>query len=173
MKVLGIGVLTFSGLSSSRLRKVLILMMETAPWIIDTIPKGSKKSGPLIVLKSVRDTNAVSESKMLLTGSTRTNVANEAKATNKINRYLRHVMLVFSLMCSSSHIWRLEIFDEPRNCCQTWDTLVVVFLNCSCEINFRAPSRLQDIEKVSWLEKKIFHSDSFFFFDTAKNKKSK
>ena len=61
---------------------MLILLMETAPCIIDTIPKGSKKSGPLIVLKSVRDTNAVSESKMLLTGSTRTNVANEAKATN-------------------------------------------------------------------------------------------
>ena len=83
-------VLTFSGLSSSRLRKVLILLMETAPWIIDTIPKGSKKSGPLIVLKSVRDTNAVSESKMLLAGSTRTNVANEAKATNKMNWYLHH-----------------------------------------------------------------------------------
>ena len=49
--------------------------------MIDTIPKGSKNSGPLIVLKSVSDTKAVSESKMLLTGSTRTNVANEAKAT--------------------------------------------------------------------------------------------
>ena len=77
-------------------------------------------------------------------------------------------------------IWKFDIYVlfmsysmrvEPRNFRRTWNILVVVFLNCSCEINFRAPSRLQDIEKVSWLEKKIFHSDSFFFFDTAKNKK--
>ena len=46
--------------------------------------------------------------------------------------------------------------------------MIVVFLNCSCEINFRAPSRYR---KGCVIRKKIFHSDSFFFFDTAKNKK--
>ena len=60
--------------------------------MMETIPNGSKKSGPLIVLKSVSDTKAVSESNMLLTGSIRTNVAKEAKATRKwmvkIHRYV-------------------------------------------------------------------------------------
>jgi hypothetical protein len=71
-------------------------------------------------------------------------------------------------LCSPSHIRCVEIFDEPRNCCRTWNILVVVFLNCSCEINFKAPSRYR---KGCVIRKKIFHSDSFFFFDTAKNKK--
>ena len=49
-----------------------------------------------------------------------------------------------------------------------WNILVVVFLNCYCEINFRAPSRYK---KGCVIEIKIFHSDLFFFFETAKNKK--
>ena len=50
------------------------------------------------------------------------------------------IKFLSSLMCSPSQMRCLEIFNEPRNCCRTWNTLVVVFLNCSCEINFRAPS---------------------------------
>ena len=62
--------------------------------MMETIPNGSKKSGPLIVLKSVSDTKAVSESNMLLTGSIRTNVAKEAKATSKWMVYVHHVQLI-------------------------------------------------------------------------------
>ena len=49
--------------------------MDTAPCMIDTIPKGSRNKGPLMVLNKVSDTKAVLESKMLLTGSMRTKVA--------------------------------------------------------------------------------------------------
>ena len=70
-----------------------------------------------------------------------------------------------TIMCSSSHIWCVEIFDEPRNCCRTWNILVVVFLNCSCEINFKAPSRYR---KGCVIRKKIFHSYSFFFLTQQK-----
>ena len=77
------------------------------------------------------------------------------------------------LMCSPCHIRCVEIFVEPRNCCRTWNILVVVFLNCSCEINFRAPWAPSRYRKDCVIRKKIFHSDSFFFFDTANIKKSK
>ena len=60
---------------------------------------------------------------------------------------------------------------EPRNFRRTWNILVVVFLNCSCEINFRAPSRLQGIEKVSWLEKKYSTVIPSFFLTQQKIKK--
>ena len=70
-----------------------------------------------------------------------------------------------NLLCSSSHIQCLEIFDEPRNCCRTWNTLVFVFLNCSCEIDFRAPSRYR---KGCVIIKEIFQSDSFFFLTQQK-----
>ena len=68
-------------------------------------------------------------------------------------------------MCSSSHIRCVEIFDEPRNCWQTWNILVVVFFNCSCKINFKAPSRYR---KGCVIRKKIFHSYSFFFLTQQK-----
>ncbi len=62
-------ILTASGLSSGSARYSLILLMETTPWMRETIPKGRRKSGPRIVLKRVRETKAVWASRMLLTGS--------------------------------------------------------------------------------------------------------
>ena len=57
--------------------------METMPWMMDTIPNGNKNRGPRIVLNKVKETKAVCESRMLFTGSIRTNVANDANATMK------------------------------------------------------------------------------------------
>ena len=61
--------LTLLGLISSKLRKELILPIDTIPWIIETMPKGNKNKGPRIVLNNVSETNAVCESKILLMGS--------------------------------------------------------------------------------------------------------
>ena len=69
--------------SSSELRNVLILSIETPPWMRDTIPKGSLNKGPLMVLNRVSETKAVWLSRMLLIGSMRTYVTKEAKATSK------------------------------------------------------------------------------------------
>ena len=77
---------------------------------------------------------------------------------------------VLSLMRRSCHNGSVEICVEPRNCRRTWNILVVVFLNCSCEINFRAPSRYR---KGCVIRIKIFHSNSFFFWHSKKKQKSK
>jgi len=68
---------------------------------------------------------------------------------------------------SISYLMRRN-FRRSRNCCRTWNILVVVFLNCSCENNFRAPSRYR---KGCMIRKKIFHSNSFYFLTQQKIKK--
>ena len=84
--------------------------------------------------------------------------------------FIQNCIIISHLMCSSSHIPCVEIFDEPRNCCRTWNILVVVFLNCSCEINFRAPSRYR---KGFVIAIKIFYSNLFLFVWHGKKQKSK
>ena len=69
-------------------------------------------------------------------------------------------------MCSPCHIRCVEIFVEPRNCCRTWNILVVVFLNCSCEINFRAPSSTFKIQKRLRDQKKKYSTAIPSFFLT-------
>ena len=77
-------------------------------------------------------------------------------------------------MCRSCHNWSVDI------CIVCTSKLLsnLEYFGCCvfklfCEINFRAPSGLQDNEKVAWLEKNIQKQlcTSFFFFDTAKNRK--
>ena len=67
-------------------------------------------------------------------------------------------------MCSPCHIRCVEIFVEPRNCCRIWNILVVVFLNCSCEINFRAPSRASRYRKGCVIRKKNIPQRFLLFF---------
>ena len=58
-------------------------------------------------------------------------------------RYKINLILSIKLMClmrRSCPNRSVEICVKPRNCRRTWNILVVVFLNYSCEINFRAPS---------------------------------
>ena len=55
-------------------------------------------------------------------------------------------------------------FRRSQNCCRTWNILVVVFLNCSSEINFRAPSRYR---KGCMIRKKNIPQQFLLFFDTA------
>ncbi len=93
--------LTASGSSSSSSRNLEILEMDTAPCISETIPKGSRKSGPRMMLKSVRETKAVCESSTLLIGSRRTKVANEAKATTKGAQF-------HAKNCVPSRYWKMR-----------------------------------------------------------------
>ena len=72
---------------------------------------------------------------------------------------------LWSLMRRSCHNWSVNICVELGNLHWIWNILVVVFLNCSCEINFRAPSRHR---KGCVIKIKIFHSDSFFFWHGKK-----
>ncbi len=78
---------------------------------------------------------------------------------------------LFWFMCSPCHIRCVEIFVKPRNCCRTWNILVVVFLNCSCEINFRAPSRPSRYRKGFVIGKKYSTAIPSFFLTQQKIKK--
>ena len=72
-------------------------------------------------------------------------------------------------MHRSCHNRSVEICIKPQNFHWTWNILVLVFLNCSCEINFGATLRCR---KGCVIRIEIFHSHSLFFWHGKKTKKS-